>query len=60
MRLELRRSGGFTGNTLRWHLETTEDAEWQNLISRSGLRFRGPGLAILRLLFGNPSRRHRT
>jgi hypothetical protein len=54
MRLELRRSGGFTGNTMRWQLETSQDAEWQALIDRAGLRLRRPGLPLLRLLFGNP------
>ena len=54
MRVELRRSGGFTGNSLRWVLEPTDEGEWRALIERSGLRFRGAGLGVARLLLGNP------
>ncbi|MDX6288102.1 MAG: hypothetical protein QOG53_3587 [Frankiales bacterium] len=54
MRLELKRSGGFTGNTLRWQLEPADEGDWRALIDRSRLRFRAPGLGIARLLLGNP------
>jgi hypothetical protein len=54
MRLELKRSGGFTGTTQRWALETSDEGDWRALIDRAGLRFRGGGLGIIRLLIGNP------
>ena len=41
MRLHLQRSGGFTGDTLRWQVDTDEAAGWQTLLDRTGLRFRG-------------------
>jgi hypothetical protein len=54
MRLELQRSGGFTGNTLRWRLESADEADWQDLLDRAGLRFRGPLARVGWLLFATP------
>src|SRR3954466_14269746 len=41
MRLHLQRSGGFTGDTLRWQVDTEDTAAWQALLDRTGLRFHG-------------------
>jgi hypothetical protein len=54
MRLEMKRSGGFTGTTHRWRLETADEGEWRSLIDRAGLRFRGPLYRVGRLLVANP------
>ena len=54
MRLELTRSGGLAGNTLRWQVDTDDEAEWRALVDRSGLRLRRGLLGELgrRLLIG--------
>jgi hypothetical protein len=50
MLLELRRSGGFTGSTKRWRVDTGNDAAWQQLVDTAGLRYRGAFLRVLRVL----------
>ena len=38
MRLELRRSGGFTGTAKRWRVEAGDDPAWQALVEAAGLQ----------------------
>jgi hypothetical protein len=55
MRVEMQRSGGFTGTTIRWSVEAPDDGDWPSLVQRAGLRFGGPLGRIGRfLLFGWP------
>ena len=50
MRLELRRSGGFTGSTKRWRVDAGDDASWQQLVDNAGLRFSGTLVRAARVL----------
>jgi hypothetical protein len=54
MRLELQRSGGFTGTRVRWRVDAPDDAAWRDLVDRAGLRFRTPWLRIGQVVLGNP------
>jgi hypothetical protein len=59
MLLELRRTGGFTGTTKRWRVDTGEDQAWRTLVDKANLdEHRGLGPVMRRILLLTTSGGH--